>query len=40
MQNGALLGDIDLVTLEHRVDVPAQAGLLRKLNEQSDGSHW
>ena len=37
MQNGALLGDVDLVAREHGVDVLAQTGLLRKLKEQADG---
>ena len=36
MQNRALLGDVDLVAREHGVDVLAQAGLLRKLEEQPD----
>ncbi len=35
MQNGALFGDVDLVAREHGVDVLAQAGLLRKLKEQT-----
>ena len=37
MQNGALLGDVDLVAREHGVDVLAQTGLLRKLDEQAHG---
>ena len=37
MQNGALLGDVDLIAREHSVDVLAQAGLLRKLQEQPHG---
>ena len=35
MQNGALLGNVDLVTSEHGVDVLAKAGLLRQLKQQS-----
>src|SRR5512142_1011418 len=35
MQNRPLFGDVDLVAREHGVDVLAQAGLLRELQEQS-----
>ena len=34
MQDGAVLGDVDLLAAEHRVDPPAQAGLLGELDEQ------
>ena len=36
MQNGALLGHVDLFARKHRVYVFPQTGLLRKLNQQPD----
>jgi hypothetical protein len=33
VQNGAMLGDIYVITAEHRVDSPAQIGFLRELDE-------
>ena len=35
MENGALLGDVDLVAREHGVDVMPQAGLFGKLNQKT-----
>jgi hypothetical protein len=37
MQNGPLLGHIDLLAAKHRGNAPAQAALLGKLHEQPDG---
>lgn len=36
VQNGPPLGDVDLFTCEHGLDVPAKTGLFRKLNEKTD----
>jgi len=37
VQDGTLLGDVDLVALKHRVDARAQAGLLGELQQQRQG---
>ena len=37
VQHGAVLGDVDLVPAEHRVDALAQAGFLRQLHQQLEG---
>ena len=36
VQNRALLRDVDLLAVEHRVDFRAQAALLRQLHKQSE----
>jgi hypothetical protein len=36
MQNGPLLGHVDLLTAKHRGNAPAQTTLLSKAHEQSD----
>jgi hypothetical protein len=37
MQDRTVFGDVDLLAREHRVDPPAQTGLLRQLQEQRHG---
>ncbi len=37
MEDGAVLGDIDLVAAEHRVDLGAEADLVGELEEQFEG---
>ena len=37
VQDGAVLGDVDLLAAEHGVDPRAQAGFLRQLQEQLEG---
>ena len=36
MQNGAVLGDVDLVTTEHGVDLAAQTSGVREIDQASD----
>ena len=36
MQDGALLGDVDLLAPKHGVDAGPQAGFLRKLHKESE----
>ena len=36
MEDGAVLGDVDLLAAEHRVDAIAQPGLLRQLPQQTE----
>src|SRR4051794_40526866 len=37
MEHGAVLGDVEVLTAEHRVDPFAQPGGLRQRDEQADG---
>ena len=37
MQHRAILGDVDLVATEHRIDALAQPRLLRQFEQQLDG---
>ena len=37
VQHGPVLGDVDLLALEHGLDPGAQAGLLRQLQQQPQG---
>jgi hypothetical protein len=36
MENGAVLGDVDLVTTEHGVNLAAQIGGVREIDQASD----
>jgi hypothetical protein len=36
VQNGAFLGDVDLLTMKHGVDPLPQAGLIREIKQQTD----
>jgi hypothetical protein len=37
MQNGAFLGDVDLIAAKHGIDPLAQTGLIREFEQQPDG---